>query len=195
MNCDLTLSERRRLLAQWVAQTITPHEARIRSWLLRRISIEEAEDLIQDAYCRIAILDSVDHIDRPEIYFFSIVKNLFLRQLKRQKIVPIELIAELDSYSDEFQPSPEAVAVSRGDYAKVLGMISRLPERCSQIVRLRKIEGWSQKEIADHLGTSEKAVEKQIWVGVKAIRSMWSTMNEEQPGQRVVRAEGGRREC
>jgi RNA polymerase sigma-70 factor (ECF subfamily) len=40
-------------------------------------------------------------------------------------------------------------------------------------VELRKIEGWSQKEIADHLGMSEKAVEKQVWTGVRAIRDAW----------------------
>ncbi|MFD2137087.1 RNA polymerase sigma factor [Novosphingobium resinovorum] len=70
-------------------------------------------------------------------------------------------------------PSPEEQAASRISYERVLAIIGRLPERCRRVVELRKIEGWSQKEIAAHLGMTEKAVEKQVWTGVRAIRDAW----------------------
>ncbi len=82
----------------------------------------------------------------------------------------MEAVAEIEAFRDE-TPSPEDIASHRSDFARMNAILASLPERCRQIVRLRKIDGWSQKQIAAHFGMSEKAVEKQVWLGVKAIRA------------------------
>lgn len=165
---------RRRHLAVWVAREIMPHEARVRAWFQRaRLSPEDVDDVIQEAYCRIAMLEAVDHIDSPAAYFFSIARNLLLRRIKRQRIVSFEVIAEIEAYRDDATPSPEEQAGSLMAFERMMKLIANLPERCRRIVELRKIEGWSHREIADHLGMTEKAVEKQIWVGVRAVREAW----------------------
>ena len=163
------------MLAAWVAREIMPHEAHIRAWFSRaRLSPEDVDDLMQEAYCRIAMLDAVDHISSPHAYFFSVARNLLLRRLRRQQIVPFEAISEIESYRDEDMPSPEEQTSSRMAYERVMALIANLPERCRRVVELRKIEGWSQKQIAEHLGMTEKAVEKQIWAGVRAVREAWA---------------------
>jgi RNA polymerase sigma-70 factor (ECF subfamily) len=95
------------------------------------------------------------------------------RRLKRQRIVPFEAIAEIDAFVDD-KPSPERQVAGKIAYARILDMIELLPERCRQVMRLRKIEGWTQRAIAEHLGVTEKAIEKQIWTGVRMIREAWS---------------------
>jgi len=155
----------------WVAREIIPHEKRARSILSRsRVSPEDIDELIQEAYCRLAMLDSVDHIDSPAAYFLSVTRNLLVRRLRRQQIVSLEAVAEIEAFRDE-TPSPEDIASHRSDFARMTEILASLPERCRQIVRLRKIDGWSQKQIAAHFGMTEKAVEKQVWLGVKAIRA------------------------
>lgn len=171
--------QRRRERALWVAREIIPHEVGIRRWLRRsRIAPEEADDLLQEAYCRISLLDSVEHIDTPSAYFFSIVRSLLVRQLKRQRIVPFEVIADAES-AGELAFTIEAELATRHAYKKVVAMIAALPERCRKAVQLRKIEGWSQKQIASHLGTTEKAVEKQLWLGVRMVQHAWAAAEEE----------------
>ena len=171
-----------------MAREVIPHEARVRSWLGRsRVSPEDVDELIQESYCRLAMLETVEHIDCPDAYFFSIVRNLLLRRLKRQRVVPLETVAEIDAYIDD-RPSPEQLAAGRLDYARMLGFMAALPERCRQVLQLRKIDGWSQKQIAAHLGTTEKAVEKQVWLGVKAIRAAWSQA-EQDSADRLERVE------
>lgn len=182
-------------MAAWVAREVLPHEHRVRQWLKRAgTSGEDADEIVQEAYCRLAMLDSVDHIDNGHAYFFSIVRNLLVRRLKRQRIVPLDTIAEVDAWHDD-RPSPEQMAAGRMDYAKALDMIGRLPERCRRIVQLRKIEGWSQRRIAEHLGTTEKAVEKQVWLGVRALREAWSRAEQEADARMTTTTErhGGRR--
>ncbi|WP_313538476.1 sigma-70 family RNA polymerase sigma factor [Sphingomonas sp.] len=147
----------------------------MRAWFARRrLAPEDVDELMQEAYCRIATLDSVDHIDCGHAYFFSIARNLLLRKLKRQQVVPFEAISEIESFRDTQTPSPEEQVSTRLAYERVMALIAGLPERCRRIVELRKIEGWSQKEIAAHMGMTEKAVEKQVWIGVRAIREGWS---------------------
>jgi len=45
--------------------------------------------------------------------------------------------------------------------------IQALPDRCRQIVTLRKIYGLSQKEVAERLAISEHTVEAQGSIGVR----------------------------
>ncbi len=144
---------------------------------------------MQEAYCRIAMLPSVDHIDQPLAYMFATTRNLVLRRLKRQQVVLLEALSEIETWQDEDTPSPEEQVASRLSYERVMAIIACLPERCRRIVELRKIEGWSQKEIATHLGITEKAVEKQIWTGVRTIRAAWKQAEAESE----FRMQGGER--
>jgi RNA polymerase sigma factor (sigma-70 family) len=170
----LSAANRRHERALWVACEVLPHEHKVRAWLRRaRVSPEDVDEILQEAYCRVASLDSVAHITSPYNYFLSTARNLLARRLRRQRIVPMEALVQVDSYQDD-APSPEDLVMSRTSHHAMLALIDCLPERCGKIVRLRKIEGWSQKKIAEHLGTTEKAVEKQVWIGVRLLREAWS---------------------
>jgi len=180
--------EHRKRIAFWVAREILPHERRIRAWL-RRSSVdeEEADELLQEAYCRLSNLESIGHIGSPYAYFFSIVRNLLILDLRRKRVVTLETIAKIEAFVDD-RPSPEQSAGAMLAYGKMLDMIAGLPERCRSIVQLRKLEGWSQKRIAEHFGTTEKAVEKQVWLGIRSIREAWGDA-EKAAADRIESAE------
>lgn len=168
---------RQRLVA-WVATQVMPHEPRVRSWLRQRLqSPEDIDDLIQEAYAKLSALASVDHIVRPDTFFFQVVRNLLVDQIRRSRVVRIEAATELDVpsvYADE--PTPERIAGARRELARVGQLIEALPERCRRVFTLLKIEGLSQKEVAARLGVSESVVENE---GVKGIRKILKTMREE----------------
>lgn len=173
---DMREFERRARIAAWVATRVMPHEAAVRARLARFCRAgEEIDELIQDAYCRLAMLEAVDHIDRPDAYFFSIARNLLIRRLKRAQVVPIETVAEIDAISVDEAPSPERQVGARLDYDRVRAIIAALPERCRRIVEMRRIEGLPQKEIARRLGVTEKVVEKQVWQGIRAVQARLRT--------------------
>ena len=46
-------------------------------------------------------------------------------------------------------------------------VIASLPDKCREVLTLRKIHGLSQKEIAQRLGIAEHTVEKHISHGVR----------------------------
>jgi len=161
--------ERRNQIGNWVAINVLPLEPAVRAWLSRvRVSQEDAEDLIQEAYCLLAGLDSVDHILRPDAYFFSTVRNLLRRRLRRATVVPITAVAELEEFRDD-RPSPEREVGGRRDYDRVRAIIATLPEPCRRVVELRRIEGVPQRQIAQALGISEGMVEWHVHRGIQAV--------------------------
>ena len=174
MQKTVSSAARRLERAAWVASEILPHEPQVRAWLRRaRTSREDIDEIIQEAYCRLATLETVEHIASPISYFLSTARNLLARRLRRQRIVPMEALVQVDSYRDD-GPSPEELAMAKMAHRTMMTLIDDLPERCGMIVRLRKIEGLSQKQIAAQLGTTEKAIEKQVWLGVRLLREAWT---------------------
>ena len=179
MNGVESLQEIRRRRATWVALRIMPHEPQTRAWLRRGgVPADEVDDLVQEAYCRLSVIEDVDHISRPGAYFFSIVRNLLIRRRRAAAVVSLESIAEIEAMADP-DTSPELEIAMRLDAERIRMLIGELPDRCRRIVQMRKIEGYSQAEIARLLGISESVVENNVHRGVKAILKKWTSKSEE----------------
>lgn len=169
-------------IIRWVGAQILPHEADLRAWLRRaRLAREDVEDIIQEAYCKISELSSVDHILSPRAYFFTVAKNIALMRIRRARIVRIDTVDEidrLDVMSD--QPSPERETAARYELKRVMRLIAALPARCRQVFEMRKVQGLPQKEIARVLGLSETTVENEA---AKGLRLIMRSIASEERGQ------------
>jgi RNA polymerase sigma factor (sigma-70 family) len=154
----------------WVGREILPHEPVLRAWLRRTLSPDELEDVVQQAYAQIAALSDVTHIRSGRAYLFATARSIVLMRVRRARIVRIDTMAELGNYDVVGEdPSPERVATGRSELERVWGLIEALPERCREIVKLRKVEGLSQREVAERMGVTEHIVENDIAKGVKLI--------------------------
>ncbi len=162
--------EARRRIMAWVGREVLPHEADLRRWLRRIVPEAEVGDVVQDAYCRIAGLDRVDHIRNGRAYLFQAAKSIVIDRLRRARVVSIEAVTEIDALDvvhDE--PSPERVAAGRRELARVRGLIDALPERCRRIFELRKVHGLPQREVARMMEVPETTVENDVVKGLRLI--------------------------
>ena len=95
--------------------------------------------------------------------------NRMLNQLKARRLQyedPVDL-PESPLQNDSAQQHLEAE-----DLRKVIqGAIDSLPERCRMVFTLKRIEGFSQKEIAAKMGISTKTVENQMVRALKVLRA------------------------
>src|SRR5918997_303871 len=163
-----TRAEVRKRRAIWVSLRVLPHEPRARAWLRRmRVTETDADEIIQDAYCRLATLEAVDHIDNPAAYFFSVIRSLLGRRLRGAKVVPLESIAEIEAADPSPDPEHQVAASQMSERLHLL--INELPERCGRILKLRKLQGYSQREIAEMLGITESIVENQVQLAVRSL--------------------------
>ena len=146
---------------EWIAENILPYEQELRRWL-RNFSGIEADDIVQESYA-ILMDGETGHIQSPQAYLFTVARRLILQHHRRAKIISIVALAEIDASGiNQDEPSIEEVVGARQDLARLHSMLASLPERCRDVLLLRKIEGWSQRKVASHLRISENVVEKQL---------------------------------
>jgi RNA polymerase sigma factor (sigma-70 family) len=165
------LAQSRKDIVAWVGSHVLPHEAAARAWLKRWTGRgQDIDDVIQEAYCRLAELDDVTHIGSGRAYLFQTTRNIVLEQLRRSKVVRIDNVTDMGSLNivDEAPPMDRVVAGAR-QLQRVAQLIERLPFKCRRVFILRRVHGVSQREIARMFGISQNAVEKQAARGLKLI--------------------------
>ena len=125
----------------------------------------DVEELLQETYARLLAAGSAQ---QPEVrsvraFALTIARNVALDWLRHRQVVPIELVADLEALDvlDEGEQIDEIVN-SHQELRLLAEAVSSLPKRCRQVFTLRKVYGYSQKEIAARLNISENTVEQHL---------------------------------
>lgn len=155
----------------WLAEHVLPCEPGLREWLKRKLSVrQDADDVIQETYAILAALPDVSHVRQPRAYVYSVAQSVVLQQVRRAQVVSIEAVAEIDRVAIEGDEAcPERTTSSRQELARIGALIEGLPDKCRQAFVLRRVEGYSQREIAERMQISENTVEKHICKGIRVL--------------------------
>ena len=127
----------------------------------------EAEDLAQEAMLRLwraAPKWRDDGPAKPATWLYTVVANLATDRLRKSGRA-----VGLDEDAPDDRPSVEAQLVQTDRMAALDAALATLPERQRQAVVLRHIEGLSNPEIAEILGTGVEAVESLTARGKRAL--------------------------
>ena len=128
---------------------------------LRRLCGEAAlaEDLAQEAGIRLVSAVRREPVEHPRAFLFHAAANLARDHLRRSLVAKQHAGAQ-----DECEPAPgsDHVAAVHQEVALVAKAISDLPARAREVLRLARIEGYSQREIAAQLGIKPKTVENHL---------------------------------
>lgn len=157
--------------ARWFSIHVQPHDAALRAWLRGRFrALGDIDDVVQETYTRVLQLRARDplreHAVKPLL--FTTARHLALDQLRRRQIVPMEALVDFEGDTlVDHEPGIAETVSRRQELALLAEAIQTLPNRCRQILTLRKIYGLPQKEIARQLGIAEHTVEAQVGVGVR----------------------------
>jgi RNA polymerase sigma factor (sigma-70 family) len=164
------MKQSRKEIVAWVGANVLPHEGDVRGWLRRTGAADQVDDVVQEAYCRIASLSSVAHILNGRAYFFQTARNIALGHARRARVVHLDWLTEIELASiADSEPSPERIVAGRRELRRIERLIEDLPEPCREIFKLRRIQAVPQKEIAQRLGVTENVVEMQAIRGLQLI--------------------------
>lgn len=169
----------------------------LRRFLLARgVGPADAEDLLQDLFVRIETSET-GPVRSPKAYLYQMLNNMAhtrrRTEMRRQSRDAHYLDGNADGEADR-QPDAEAVLASRDELARVEAHLRALPERTAWIFRQYRVEGQSQKDIAQELGISLSAVEKHLqraYKAVLAIRSRLDTTVVSLGERQISRMQGG----
>jgi len=154
---------------RWFAEEVRPHEPGLRLWLrLRFPALQDVDDVIQDAYVRLFRARSAGRVACTKSYLYSIARNAVLDRYRHERVVPMERMTENDGLAvlDDERHGADAVCHDE-ELALLAEAIQTLPDRCREILLLRKVQRLSQREIALRLGISENTVAAQASIGVR----------------------------
>ena len=154
---------------RWFSEEVLPHARALHDWLRSRFpTLFDAEDLIQEAFLRVHRAHERGPIVNPRALLFTTARNLALNELRHLRHSQPNGLTETDvsTVLDGGADIPESIARAE-DLQLLIAAIQSLPERCRQIITLRKIYGLSQKEVAARLGIAEHTVEAQGGIGLR----------------------------
>ena len=135
--------------------------------IFRMVSCHEtAEDLVNEAYTRIASTVGCRRIDHLPTFLYQTAHNLAIDYLRREKTRD----RFIDSREGEAamlhvaspEASPETIAADRQRLDRLAATLSTLPPRTRTVLLLNRIEGLPYPEIAKRLGVSESTVYKDV---------------------------------
>jgi len=160
----------------------------------------EVEDIVQEAYVRLCRVNNETKIRNPRSYLVKTVRNLALDYAKRASTrfnVPLQ--------EDEEPPYPEGPSLRDETYLQVASdeefgqfceAVRHLPVQCRRVFVLKRVYGYSQREVAEELGVTESAVEKQVALAIKRCSafmlrgSTFPDKNTDSASSRVLSGEG-----
>lgn len=154
---------------RWYAAAVQPHEAELRGWLRARFpDLTDVDDVVQESLTRVVRARATVRAGGVKAFLFATARNLVVDQVRRRQVASIESIAEIESLSVFDETPTAAESTARHQEIELLTLaIQSLPDRCRQVLTLRKIYGLSQRDIATQLGISEHTVEAQVGVGMR----------------------------
>jgi RNA polymerase sigma-70 factor (ECF subfamily) len=140
----------------------------VRRWLTgyfrRRIRDDgDVEDMVQDVFARIVTRDSTEPIKNLGGYVLKIASSVIADRARRRAVRQAEAHVPFDpDFHASEEIDPERVLGGKEDLNAAVAALLSLPERTRTVFVLRRLEGYSYRDIAAHLGISVSAVEKHL---------------------------------
>lgn len=145
-------------------------------YLRARGAADQAEDLVQELWFKVAALSMDTEVSDPSSYLFRMAHNLMLdrrrtevRRGARERLYVEEGAGGIDGIDPS--PTPERVLEARRSLNAIQEVLKRLGDRTDHIFRRHRVEGIAQRDIAVELGITVSAVEKHLQKAYKAVHA------------------------
>ena len=162
-----------------------------RSGLVRYIAryfrrSQEAEDVVQEAFVKVIEAQRERDIQSPKAYLYQTAKNVALSQVSKKSFKLTDTMGEILIDTDLLKTASMEEQYEDGENFELFCRAVRsLPVKCRRAYVLCRVYGFSQKEVAAHMGISLKGVEAHL---ARATRRCMDFMEADLPVGRVSRS-------
>lgn len=155
----------------WFAREVLPMEPTLMHFLRSNWrNNDDIDDLRQDVYLRVCEAAQKEFPDQVKPFVLATARNLLIDRARRERVVPIEAIADLDTMGIAMDaPSPERTVIARDELRRLQAAIDDLPPRCREAIILGRVEGLTGREIAARMGISEMTASEHLAKGIYAL--------------------------
>jgi len=151
-----------------ISQAFIKYQVLLKRYLARFINQpQDIEDIMHETFLRSYLAEINTKIKHPKAFLFKTAKNLALNHLDKcsyRLVDYIEDLSTLEVLVDDI--SIETRVHSHEQLLTFCRAVSTLPLQCRKSFILRKVYGYSHKEVAEQLGISVSTVEKHLAHGL-----------------------------
>lgn len=144
--------EYRSVLAGMVGRIVKPHDI---------------EDIVQETFIRCFEAERKHGIRHPRSFMLKTARNLAINHITRADQKLAQQLADFPS-SDVYSvsASAESSVETRERFLLFCRAVRQLPLQCRRAFLLKKVYGFTQREIADFMGLSQSTIEKHVIKGL-----------------------------
>jgi RNA polymerase sigma-70 factor (ECF subfamily) len=161
-------------ISAWFVREVLPLEAVLIQFLHHNWrNPSEGPDLLHDVYVRTYEAAGKEIPDNAKAFVFATARNLIIDRVRRERIVPIEIMSDMESLGIAVdEPDADRRVIARAELRRLEVALERLRPRFREAFVLRQIEGLSRREIATRMGVSEETVKQYLADGICALADM-----------------------
>lgn len=168
-------------LDDWFETHILPHEDVLMRYLKRaRIKAADLSDLRQEIYIRVYESAARALPDSPKAFLMSIARHLLVDRVRHERIISIDYRPDLSDPAHDFddsnvlieERSPERSIGARQELRRLSDGFDRLSEDCRKVLWLRRVEGLSQRQVAEKLRMQEGTVSSHLSRALRALTNL-----------------------
>jgi len=141
---------------------------------LKFVSEEQAKDFVQDCFYELWQNRKKTEISNSlSAYLFTVIKNKCYKHLKKEQKKQLyrnNYVLKLKEEEFQYYVDSEKSVLEFATKDRIEKVISRMPDKCREVFQKSRIEGFSNKEIAEDFNISVKAVEKHISKALQLFR-------------------------
>ena len=135
---------------------------------------ETARDIVQDVFVKLWSDNTIYINQSLNALLFTMIRNNCLQHLEKQKVrnkysESAGLLLREDELRYYMEERTSLIEQELED--KLNEVLNKLPERCREIFKMSRFENKKNREIAEELNISVKAVEKQVTKALATIRT------------------------
>ena len=152
---------------QKVTDTFLEYRQLLRKIIGRIVKPHDIDDIVQETFLRTYEKTLKHDINHPKTYLYTTARNLALNHVVKKSHLLEESTSDLEPL-DVYLSSEtlESQMESKEKFLCFCRAVRELPPQCRRAFILKRIYGFSQKEIAAYLNISERTVEGHIAKGI-----------------------------
>lgn len=157
-------------------------ESGLKQYLLRFFLREQdIEDIVQETYLRAFESEQVRTIKSPRAYLFRVARNIALSEITRKANNLALYMGDLQQLNViDNRPSLEEGLYIDRNVQDLCAIIESLPHQCRRVLVMRKVLGFSHKEIARRMNISTRTVEKHLTKGLQRCQESRAVQSPEE---------------
>jgi len=155
-------------------------DAKLRACLTRYTrNRADTDELVQETYARLLAIETERAREIQSVAGFALVvaRRIALDWLKHRKSLQIDLLPDSDIFVLPDEDTGD-IANCYQEIEQLIARVTQLPPKCGQVFTLRKMYGFSQKEVGELLNVTVHTVEQHM---LKATRTLRAGSAIEQP--------------